>query len=170
MIRRQRRPRSVQSGTVCGSSHELAMSQERRRCGESRAASVMPLCWASLSCRALGARHAQKECSRSSKVLRPAEGSSGRRPASGRRGAETDDARTRGLGLRHKSQEAVEQRGAVHCGEGDPRAGTKMPHPILRVDALEPRVPPMWNSERDAATGATHSQRLPVVAKAYCVM
>ena len=26
---------------------------------------------------------------------------------------------------------------------GDPRAGTKRPHPILRVDALEPRVPPM---------------------------
>jgi hypothetical protein len=38
------------------------------------------------------------------------------RSASGRRGAEDDDARTREVGPRHSSCEAGEQSGAAHCG------------------------------------------------------
>jgi hypothetical protein len=45
------------------------------------------------------------------------------RPASGRRGAEADDARAREVGLRHSSGEAGEQGGAIRCGAGGAKGG-----------------------------------------------
>src|SRR5271170_2592474 len=43
--------------------------------------------------------------------------------ASGRRGAVADDARTRGVRLRHSSCEADEQSGAICCGAGGAKGG-----------------------------------------------
>src|ERR1700676_5358553 len=43
--------------------------------------------------------------------------------ASGRRGAEADDERTRGVRLRHSSWEADEQGGAIRCGAGGAKGG-----------------------------------------------
>jgi hypothetical protein len=45
------------------------------------------------------------------------------RSASGRRGAEADDARTREVGLRHSSGEAGEQSGAIRRGAGGAKGG-----------------------------------------------
>jgi len=47
----------------------------------------------------------------------------GGRPASGRRGAEADDARTREVGCRHSSREANEQSGAIRGGVGGAKGG-----------------------------------------------
>src|SRR5271157_2149415 len=70
------------------------------------------------SCRGLRARHAQKECIGSWEVPRLTSGNVTPWPASGRRGAEADDARTWEVGLCRKSCEAGEQGGAIRCGVG----------------------------------------------------
>ncbi len=61
------------------------------------------------SCRGRRARHAHKECTGSWEIPRLAKGDTTPWSASGRRGAEADDARTREVGLRHSSYEADEQ-------------------------------------------------------------
>src|SRR5262249_30221076 len=83
----------------------------------------MPLCEASPSCRGLRARHAQKECTGSWEVPRLANCKVAQGSASGRRGAEADDARTREVGLRHSSYETDEQSGRVRRGAGGAKGG-----------------------------------------------
>src|SRR6516164_6549162 len=79
---------------------------------------ITPICEALPSCRGLRARHAQKECIGSWEVPRLTSGNVTPWPASGRRGAEADDARTWEVGLCRKSCEAGEQGGAIRCGVG----------------------------------------------------
>src|SRR5215472_2038291 len=78
----------------------------------------MPLCEALPSCRGLRARHAQKECTGSWEVPRLTYCKATQGSASGRRGAEADDARTREVGPGHSSYEADEQSGLVRRGAG----------------------------------------------------
>src|ERR1035438_1493669 len=69
------------------------------------------------------ARHAQKECIGSWEVPRLTSGNVTPWPASGRRGAEADDARTWEVGHCRKSCEAGEQGGAIRCGVGGAKGG-----------------------------------------------
>ena len=85
----------------------------------------MPICEALPSCRGRRARHAQKECTGSWEIPRLASGNTTPWPASGRRGAEADDARAREVGHRHSSAEADEQGGLSAAELVEPRAGTK---------------------------------------------
>src|SRR5271165_5410979 len=75
------------------------------------------------SCRGLRARHAQKECIGSWEIPRLTSGKVTLWPASGRRGAEADDARTGEVGLRNRSCEAGEQGGAIRRGAGGAKGG-----------------------------------------------
>ena len=61
-------------------------------------------------------------------------------PASGRRGAEADDARTREVRLRHSSDEACEQGRATGCGVGGAKGGDQGEHgPTAHATDTEPR-------------------------------
>src|SRR6202162_5528286 len=101
----------------------MGLSQERRPWKESNATCARPLREALPSCRGLRARHAQKECIGSWEVPRLTSGNVTPWPASGRRGAEADDARTGKVGLCRKSCEAGEQGGAIRCGVGGAKGG-----------------------------------------------
>src|ERR1700688_880336 len=79
---------------------------------------ALTICEALPSCRGLRARHAQKEGIGSWEVPRLTSGNVTPWPASGRRGAAADDARTWEVGLCRKSCEAGEQGGAIRCGVG----------------------------------------------------
>src|ERR1700722_3180748 len=70
------------------------------------------------SCRGRRARHAQKECIGSWEVPRLTSGNVTPWPASGRRGAGADDARTWEVGHCRRSYESGEQDGAIRCGVG----------------------------------------------------
>src|SRR6202140_2533081 len=96
----------------------MGLSQERRPWKESNATCARPICEALPSCRGLRARHAQKEGIGSWEVPRLTSGNVTPWPASGRRGAAADDARTWEVGLCRKSCEAGEQGGAIRCGVG----------------------------------------------------
>src|SRR5271170_5397973 len=96
----------------------MGLSQERRPWKESNATCARPICEALPSCRGLRARHAQKERIGSWEVPRLTSGNVTPWPASGRRGAEADDARTWEVGLCRTSCEAGEQGGAIRCGVG----------------------------------------------------
>src|SRR6202795_2318789 len=103
----------------------MGLSQERRPWKESNATCARPICEALPSCRGLRARHAQKECTGSWEIPRLTSGNVTPWPASGRRGAEADDARTREVGLRNRSCEAGEQGGAICCGVGGAKGGDR---------------------------------------------
>jgi hypothetical protein len=60
----------------------------------------------------------KKECTGSWEIPRLTSGNGTPWPASGRRGAEADDARTWEVGLCRRSYEAGEQGGAIRCGAG----------------------------------------------------
>ena len=63
-----------------------------------------------------------------------------RRPASGRRGAEADDARTGEVRLGHSSDEACEQGRATGCGVGGAKGRDRGEHgPTTHATDTEPR-------------------------------
>src|SRR5881227_1701100 len=82
----------------------------------SNATGAVPLCEVPLTRRGRRAHHAQKDRVGTWEIPRPADSGRGWRSASGRRGAEADDARAREVGRGHSSVEAGEPSGAI-CGE-----------------------------------------------------
>jgi hypothetical protein len=104
-------------------SHEIGMSQERSPWKWPNATRAMPIC------EALFVLPGSESTSRAKGMHRklgdPASDQwpAGRWPASGRRGAEADDARAREVGLRHSSSEADEQGGPGRRGVGGAKGG-----------------------------------------------
>src|SRR2546428_11935770 len=78
----------------------------------------MPLCEALPSRRGRGPHHAHKDRVGTWELSCLTTGHVPTWSASGRRGAEADDARAREVGRRHSSCEADEQGGAIRCGAG----------------------------------------------------
>src|SRR5205823_7231444 len=82
----------------------------------SKATCATPPCEVLTPCRGLRPHHIASEAGRSGVWPSVSSGCRVRWSASGRRGAEADDARTREVGPRHSSCEAGEQSEEIHCG------------------------------------------------------
>src|SRR5439155_21120451 len=89
----------------------------------SKATCATPPCEVLTPCRGLRPHHIASEAGRSRVWPSVSSGCRVRWSASGRRGAEADDARAREVGPRHSSFEAGEQSGAIRRGVGAAKDG-----------------------------------------------